>query len=249
MKRLIAPLFGAALTLALSAGSVLAVLPGTLDQQQTNISSSASVGASPIEGETFTAGITGNLTAVGIYIDVISAPALAPALVTPGPGSNFAIAVFPTSGGMPDTSGGPMFEEYGTASSTPGWHDFILSSPAPVVSGTQYAILAAPVTGNFLDWSGDCTDVYAGGQALVKNGSGWSAPHVLNDTVCLVDFAFHTYVQPPSPQTSAPQTPPPTSTTSTDGSRSSMPWLLLALAGMWTAAAAVTIRRYGLNRR
>jgi hypothetical protein len=247
MRRLFGLVATILTVLALSATPVLAVVPGTLDQQQTVTSNEVSGNTYLLMAQTFTAGVTGSLTAVSVYVGAVAAPGGEPAVVTPPPGSNLSLAVFSTSSGLPDTSGTPMYQGYATVGTTAGWFNFVLSSPAAITSGKQYAIVVDSLSLGFANWTGDCTNDYAGGQALVKDTDAstpqWLAVPTYNSDYCMLDFAFRTYV------TTSP-TPPPTSTSEapiSGGGASPVPLLLFSLLA--SAAAFLTARRTNLLRR
>jgi hypothetical protein len=200
---LIAGAVGSAACLA-APGTALA---GTLDQQQTDISGAASslsaAGAlTASAAQTFTAGLTGGLDQVDLAVQQNGVPT-----------QDLTIEVQATSAGAPN--GTVLATKAVSASTVIGsptqFVPIIFPTPAPVVAGTQYAIVAytADASGNGYMWrasnsSPDPTS-YAGGGAFFAG----SSPPTSWSTVTGVDQAFKTYVappvvSPPTPTTSAP---------------------------------------------
>ncbi|HEX7491699.1 MAG TPA: hypothetical protein VF337_08370 [Candidatus Limnocylindrales bacterium] len=282
MKRFLA--LGAALAAVLSigAGSAFAIPqpPGTLDQQQTIVTDQTdSFGTSYTLAQTFTAGQTGTLDAIAIYVGAVQATINLQPAVDPTPELYARVGVAGASGGVP-APGYLMNPTSTTFPGEPGWVYFTLPSPAPITAGTQYSILAN-VSGLWsLFWAGDCaTDNYSGGQALIfdttKKSPAWQSMSSWGtnaDSIgsCQQDFAFKTYVTPavvatPTPPVATPTpfesfegatatpgaTPPPTSTPgpSDAGSTPALLLLLLGLSSLMAAAAFVTVRRMGSIRR
>jgi hypothetical protein len=87
--------------------------------------------------------------------------------------------------------------------------------PAPVVAGTQYAIVvySGNVPGNWIIWYTKLSDVYPGGQVLTSAAppSTWTASPSL-------DAGFKTYVVPSAPPTPTPM-PTPTTLAGPTGQR------------------------------
>jgi hypothetical protein len=164
---------------------------GTLDQSQTDTSG----GSVPITGpnfltgpaseaQTFTAGLTGGLDRVDLHLLGVS--------VT-GP---LTVEIRDTSGGLPGST--VLASASVPASSVPtsfSWIEVDFASPAPVTSGTQYAIVAYTAdTGQFggYRWSAGNGDVYSG-------GAGWrsfASPPSTTWSGLTADLAFKTYVSP-----------------------------------------------------
>lgn len=248
MRRIGAAIAGVAMVLALTASSALALaVPGTLDQHQEVITGNGATwsdtsmgGAGWALGQTFTAGVNGTLDAVGFYV---SATGPGPAVqVQPAVGN----AVIEIEGN--NVSGKPVSPPLASATPTlgsaPGWVFFVLPSPINIVAGTKYAIVmftGAPV---ILNWAGDCSNSYPGGEALVFS-TIWMS--ISGPQACQQDFAFRTYVTAAPPAATAP----PTSTTPAKDAPNGGPAIPVIVAGLVAAAAAafVTMRRYGLARR
>jgi hypothetical protein len=264
VKRILS--MGAALVAVLSigAGSALAIpIPGTIDQQQTLVPDTVNWTDTYALAQTFTAGQTGNLVAIGVYVGA-QQPQIAgkPAAVKPALADNIHLAVSETSGGVPV---GTFLYGPTTASlpATLGWQYFVLPTPAPITAGNKYAIVMAAISPFWVTWAGECqTNSYTGGEALVQDSSkktpAWQTvvswgTNADTFAACQQDFAFKTFVEAPFESfqgaTSTPgSTPPPTSTPApADGS--STPALLLIFASMAAGAAFVTVRRIDSIRR
>ncbi|MES2171380.1 MAG: Ig-like domain-containing protein [Actinomycetota bacterium] len=137
-----------------------------LDQSNSTTNASCGSGLLSEAAQTFTAGITGSLTAVGISI----------AVNNPG---NTTLSIQGTIAGSPD---GIVL---GTGSYVGAFTGVVaLAAPVPVTSGTQYAIVFP--TGS-LSYNCNGFSSYAGG-SLLFNDSPWS------DTG--EDMVFSTYVRP-----------------------------------------------------
>ena len=193
------------------------------------------------------AGVTGKLDAVGFYV---SATGPGPTVQVQPAVGNAVIEIEGTASGLPVSP--PLASATPTLGSAPGWVYFILPSPINIVAGTKYAILmwtGAPV---ILNWAGDCSNSYPGGEALVFRGGWFSVDgSEASPAYCQQDFAFQTYVTAAPPATTAPPaaTAPPTSTTPAKRAPNGGPAIPVIVAGFAAAAAFVTMRRYGLARR
>jgi hypothetical protein len=248
------------MVLALAASSALAIpLPGTLDQHQEVITgngatwSDASMGVAGWRlGQTFTAGVSGKLDAVGVYVSATQ-PLPPPAVqVQPHPAvGNAVIQIRSTDlSGLP---GSLLATESPTLSASPGWEYFVLPSPINIVIGTKYAIVMWTTDPTILNWAGDCSNSYPGGKAVVYDSFSFAwFPISGSPAYCQQDFAFQTYVTAAPPAATAPPaTAPPTSTTPAKDAPNGGPAIPVIVAGLVAAAAAafVTMRRYGLARR
>jgi hypothetical protein len=182
----------------LYAGAALA--ESQLDQQQPNspLGNYFSVTNSNPAAQTFTAGVSGSLDKVSVHITEVfdcgeGSGDCDPSLFSPGD----LIAEIRTV----DGSGQPTETVLGSGSVPDNfspdvntWADIVLSQPAEVSAGTQYAlVLRAPSAGenSYYAWFLDSTDPYAGGYGWHSNPfQGWIGPFEA------VDFAFKTYVSP-----------------------------------------------------
>lgn len=193
--------------LALSIGCLLlAGLPAAVmgvvvaDLDQSNDQHALSVGAQADLAQTFTAGRSGSLTDVELYMN--------------GTGTITA-TIYATSAGLP--AGAAKASASVTLTNVEGWVDFHYSSAPAVTSGTIYAV--AFNTGALAAVWGS-TDTYANGQGLLDNGAWIPNP----DTLVIKDYAFRTYVRAPG------TTPAPTTTEAVSSSGSALPGLVLPLA-------------------
>lgn len=226
------------------AGSALAVIPGTLDQHHEcggtdcNLSGVAAYphwysqhlitpGNLVNLGQTFTAGVTGQLTEVELYLNLQDGsipPSLDVHVVSTASGIPQSEAVLATT--TVSTSGG-SWASMGTAA----WIPVVFASPPTVTAGTQYAIIlsrADPAGSTWLVWEMDSDTGapaytnYPGGDALAST----KGPADLTDTWASMftilndggsgnaDFAFRTYVAAaaptPTPTVAPTATPAPT---------------------------------------
>lgn len=170
---------------ALGAGILLAtLLPGSamaaaVVDQSNNPSGTPepTIGTPGAIAQTFTAGKTGLLTEVDLYMN--------------GTGT-YPVTIETTTGaGLP--AGDNLAGGSGTVTSGGGaWVPFPLTSPAAVTAGHQYAVVFN--TGNTAAAWGS-PDTYAGGQALIVNGT-WMSMQAWLPSSTLYDFAFKTFVDP-----------------------------------------------------
>lgn len=175
MKRPALALSAGILLLALMPGSAMANIPGVLDQSNTSITMNANA-AVPL-AQTFTAGKTGLMNDVQLYMAAAS-------------GSIHA-EIEATIAGLPDDSTVLATSLLVSPSATAGWVDFSFAPPAAVISGNTYAIVFNMSSLGGVPSVSGSGDTYSGGQALTKSGASWIA---VNDV--FNDFAFQTYVDP-----------------------------------------------------
>ena len=177
---------------ALTPGIALA---GTLDQQQPgNNGTYNGIDSSVSFAQSFTAGVSGGLDQVDLYL---SAP--------PTPASPLNVEIRDFYVGAP---GGIVLASHSLPASSfsAGFVSVKFATPAPVVAGTQYAIVAytsSPGSNPYL-WFETTTNPYAGGNKF----AGTSPPSLGTWTPFAgTDFAFKTYVVPPvtTPATSTGQ--------------------------------------------
>jgi hypothetical protein len=181
-----------------------AALAGTPDQEQTNSSGAAmgvNSGGFPISAaQTFTAGITGELDQVDLSLAKNGVPVAA-----------LTVELRATIGQLPD--GTVLASQSVPASSVAGssleFVPVVFPTPAPVVAGTQYAIVAYVADTNGYSWgaspdAGPGTGPYAGGEGYFADSSPPSTSWVPFSSSHSIDYAFKTYVGPPT------AAPPPT---------------------------------------
>jgi hypothetical protein len=172
----------AALVLLAIPSVASAVTPGAvLDQSAAVNSCNSLVNNTQSLSETFTAGLTGQLTDVVLTLFNTSANSPLHVAITDStagaPGSTVLAAV-----DVPTTAVGATDTNY----------DVAFSSPADVTAGTTYTITLTTTGTGF--WLWECSvDDYAGGQFYFINGG------VGSWTGLSLDLAFATYVLVPSP--------------------------------------------------
>jgi hypothetical protein len=158
-------------------------LAGTLDQQQTNAGGGTYALSNVVShAQTFTAGVSGGVDQVDL--DLATVTTLDPLTVEirnvagGAPGTTVL-----ASGSTPSTSAVPL-----------AFVPIHFATPAPVVAGTQYAIVAwTQDTAGGWGWGHSAADSYTGGTAFTLNApvpptGTWSSD--------AVDLAFKTYVAP-----------------------------------------------------
>jgi hypothetical protein len=181
---------------ALTVASGIAVAAPLLDQQQTTSDSSVLIDSqgSQFYRQSFTAGISGKLSAVSVYVGCCKDGAV--------PDGNLFVALY--GGGIgAQVAVIPQESVHWTPSGSLNWRTFTLS-PAPVVeAGEQYYVRlksTASQDAGYL-WGVTSSDAYSGGDLLhYVDGSGGSSTGN--------DATFRTYVTP------SDGTPPETTITS-----------------------------------
>jgi hypothetical protein len=173
MKRRALAVCAGMLLLGLLPGPALANVPSNLDQSNNPsgvISVSLPSGPPTTVAQTFTAGKSGLLSGVDLYLRMDPAGTV-----------NLSIEGT-TSGGLPD--GTDKVTSSASVPVTDGWIHFSFWSPLSVTAGTLYAIVFSGVS----TVAYASLDTYPGGQGLLLSGSWtpFSSP--------AIDFAFRTYV-------------------------------------------------------
>ncbi len=169
MKRPALALSAGILLLALMPGTALAIPAGDLDQSNTSVT--APNDTTSDLAQTFTAGKTGLLTSVQLYMN--------------GSGT-ISVQLEETAGGLP--TGFAVGYGSGTPTDSADWVSFSVFPPVPVTAGQTYAITFN--TGETAAAWGS-GDTYSAGQALMYSASAWGA-----NSGEIQDFAFRTYVDP-----------------------------------------------------
>jgi hypothetical protein len=168
MKRRALAFCASLLLVALVPGSTLAINPtSNLDQHNDPAADSASAALNL--AQTFTAGKSGLLSGVDLYLSLVG-------------GGNLTASIEATTSGWP--TGSTLASGFGAVSATAGWVHFAFSTPLSVVKDTVYAIVINPTAAGV--WYGS-TNTYPGGQAFMA-ASPW------NTLANPADFAFRTYV-------------------------------------------------------
>ena len=263
MKRLAVPLCAGLLVLGLVPGAALAA--PAIDQHSDDISYDWGGTGTPTYAQTFTAGTTGTLTSVDLYLDAVSVATTVDVSIEALDGSGYPDGTVLASG----SASVPV--------AAAGWISVSLSAYS-VTSGHVYAIVfsLAGQSGGTWDVLGSIGNPYAKGEALDAS-SGW---HGLQD-VTTSDFAFETYVdaksgtscatptptpiptptlappalinggdaQPAQPAPTLCTTPPPTGTASGGSSNDSTPLaaVLICLAFAGLGLAAVETQRWRIR--
>jgi hypothetical protein len=162
-----------------------AALAGTLDQQQTDGSGSfVSIYTGQSAAETFTAGLSGGVDQVDLHLGTSGGTPTAP----------LSIEIRDASAGAP---GGTVLASHSVSAfnGAPAFLSINFAPPAPVVAGTQYAVVAYSGAdfSSVYKWSvSTAADSYAGGAAFRVVTSPPSGAW----TPVTGDLAFKTYVTP-----------------------------------------------------
>ena len=174
---------GVAAFIFISFGSGTAQAAGTLDQSNSApyASTSSLLGAQDGNGQTFTAGISGLLTNVDVYVSQFSVNA------------DLNVSIYAVSAGLP--TGSALASTTIAASSIPSAGRLVgaaFTTPTRVEAGTQYAItLTSTLTAGFYNM-GFSSGGYTGGGAIVI--SQLSRPNFISPPGNN-DLIFNTYVE------------------------------------------------------
>jgi hypothetical protein len=284
-RRRVAACAAAILLTLTAAGSALAVIPGTLDQHHEcagsdcntpndatypawysgNGTGNNDATAGETIAQTFTAGHTGPLTAVSLFlagIDGGTVPASFVVGVTNVDGSGMPNLASAIASGTVVTSGTTI-----GSSMTPAWVTVTFASPPTVTAGHKYAVVLQVATWNqtpaWMRWAIDSTSSagypnYAGGEAVAatraKSTDPWSWQamfSVLNDGgIGTADFAFRTYVGAAAvtPSPTIPSQPPTDATAPLAGAGGAGGALLVGVLALVAAAALALPRPRGRRR-
>jgi hypothetical protein len=163
-----------------------AALAGTVDQQQIDSSgSSYAIASNGSLAQTFTAGLIGGVDRVDLNLQKFGAPT-----------ASLSIEIRDVLGGVPGST--VLASASVPSSSVPTVRSFVpigFATPAAVVAGTQYAIVAfspTPFGPNDYAWSvGGTANPYEGGGGF---GTGTIPPAPPWTALPAQDFAFQTYV-------------------------------------------------------
>lgn len=191
ITRLLCP--GVAAFIFMSFGTGTAQAAGTLDQSNSSpyYSTSSLLGAQDGNGQTFTAGISGLLTNVDVYVSRASVNA------------DLNVSIYAVSAGLP--TGSALASTTIAASSISAVGGLVgaaFTTPARVEAGTQYAItLTSTLTAGFYNM-GFSSGGYAGGGAIVI--TQLSHPNFISPPGNS-DLIFNTYVE----SVFSGDTPPP----------------------------------------
>jgi hypothetical protein len=183
----------------LLAAAALAAAPAAaqadmLDQQQTTANTFATIigslhsGGPLLQAQTFTAGRSGPLDRVRLY------------LMNRGAAANaLCVKIITTVSGAPSTSStvlsGVCVDPSRVPPSPGGWVEIDFAPAPTLTAGTVYAIVASAGGEDIYDWFGaKNASAYTGGHAYVcgPGACGWTK----RNTVYLSQFAFKTYASP-----------------------------------------------------
>jgi hypothetical protein len=181
---------GAIVVCAVSAFVPGTALAGTLDQQQTDISTGGyGIFRTESLAQTFRAGLSGGLDQIDLYLST-----------TGSPSSPLNVEIRDVSGGKPSMVLATHVVPTSHIPAAGGWVSIVLDTPVPVTAGTQYAIDAyspTPLADGTYRWPGapgedpDRVSFYS---VTRPPSATWSQ---LPDGI----FAFKTYVTPVTPVT------------------------------------------------
>ena len=152
-------------------------------------------------GQTFTAGLSGRLDRVSVYVESF------------GVVGDFEASIQTVKGGYP--SGIVLGQGSIPASSipaqghpgSPGWVTIGISGGVAVTAGTQYALVLR-VGGGLFSWMFTDRDLYPGGHMIFNSNQGWTVNPYPSDYRASFDAIFETYVVMPVAPTPAPEPPP-----------------------------------------
>jgi hypothetical protein len=239
-RRVLATIVALAAVMAMT-GSAYATIPGTLDQSQEDTTWSNLMAAPgyPIV-QTFTAGMSGELTAVAVNLNLLAGNVVVNAT------ANVTVELRSVDGsGVPTAT---VLKTW-TGALSDGWNTVVFGSTASVTAGTKYAIAVTGVTGG-IQWNGATSaSAYTAGGPYFYDGVNWYAfpawwTHSGWTSTPATALAFRTYVT----AAGSTSTPPPTSApeSTIPSGASALPLLLAALFG---ALAFVSIRRFAALRK
>jgi hypothetical protein len=175
--------------LATSSGAAILLNPPNLDQQNTALSTSAFGLTSTVwGGQTFTAGVTGQLARVDLNLFCFNCTGTFP---------NLTLSLRATSGNLPAGADIASATIPGLNSVTGRFFTAIFSPPPTVTAGTVYALVIRPVasaSAGIYALTRSASNVYGGGRGVWSaNGGGtWTAPLTAGQTT---DVGFKTYVK------------------------------------------------------
>ncbi len=191
LSRLAPAVFAAALLLVPALALPASAATDALDQSQMTVSAQLPDGVfgnpaagGAMEAQTFTAGVTGQLDRVEVYVSSnTGTDALDVAIEGTATISNFA-------GTFTAPDGTALASATVTPASTAGWVDVPLPTAVGITAGTQYAIVLSTSSAAFFNVYGvSGTTAYAGGQAIHYGGGQWYPQGA--------ELAFQTYVVVP----------------------------------------------------
>ena len=221
---------GVAGILAMSAGSALATIPGTLDSVQTT--TDHNLVPQSLLAQTFVPTMSGTLSAVQVFTTIYNPPAVAEPAAPP----SVTVQITGTASNLPTPT---ILDAVTFTPANNDWNTILFSPGIHVAAGTKYAILLNVGVSGTAEWNGACADPYGPGAALISNAGSWETIPTFDDGSCITDFAFRTYIL--APAASPSPTAPPTSTIGSTGESRSDPSGLLVFAGLALAASAAVL--------
>ncbi|HTG32602.1 MAG TPA: carboxypeptidase regulatory-like domain-containing protein [Thermoanaerobaculia bacterium] len=180
---------GTNLDLTTSPGNVTLLNAANIDQQNTTLSTSGvGITITAWGGQTFTAGVTGQLTQADINLFCSGCTGTFP---------NLTLSLRATSGNLPTGADLATATLTGNPSGSSSYFTGIFSSPPMLTAGTVYALIVRPVanpSAGIYAITRSATNVYAGGQRVSSGDSGvtWTAPLTAGQTT---DAGFRTYIK------------------------------------------------------
>jgi uncharacterized repeat protein (TIGR01451 family) len=181
--------------LTTSPGDVILLNAPSIDQQNTTLSNSGvGITTTVWGGQTFTAGVTGQLTKADINLFCSTCTGTAP---------NLTLSVRATSGNLPTGADLATATLTGNGSGASSYFTGTFASPPTLAAGTTYALVVRPTanpSAGIYAITRSATNVYAGGQRVSSADSGttWAAPLTAGQTT---DAGFRTYMQSGFPPT------------------------------------------------
>ncbi len=165
-------------------GDVILLNPPTLDQQNTNLGSSgAGIDSVNWGGQTFTAGLTGQLARADVSVFCFTCTGTFP---------NLTLSLRATSGNLPAGPDLATATLTGTNSASSSYITGTFATPATVTAGTVYALVVRPVAdpsaGTYAVTSSSL-NAYANGRQVSSTDSGGTW------TGAAIDLGFKTFVK------------------------------------------------------
>jgi hypothetical protein len=174
--------------LTTSPGDVILLNAANIDQQNTTLSTSGvGINITTWGGQTFTAGVTGQLTRADINLFCSGCTGTSP---------NLTLSLRATSGNLPTGADLATATLSGNASGASSYFVGNFASPPTLTAGTVYALVVRPTaspSAGIYAITRSATNVYASGQRVssADSGSTWTAPLTAGQTT---DAGFRTYI-------------------------------------------------------
>ncbi|MCU1310192.1 MAG: hypothetical protein JWO20_1317 [Candidatus Angelobacter sp.] len=174
--------------LTTSPGDVILLNTPTIDQQNTTLSNSGvGITTTTWGGQTFTAGVTGQLARVDINLFCSGCTGTSP---------NLTLSLRAVSGGFPTGADLATATLPGNPSGASSYFTGNFASPPTLTAGTTYALVVRPTanpSAGIYALTRSATNVYAGGTRVSSSDSGttWTAPLTSGATT---DAGFKTYM-------------------------------------------------------